>query len=152
MRRLIILTLVFIMAEQALATSTFSIDQVTISPANPTSLDTITIDANGWVNFGGWSFDHSSFTANDTDLTLDFYFDVPDTVYWVFTQWDESKQIGTLSANDYDLTVNTYSITSSGTGLENTYTTSFTVATPEPMTICLLGLGAVMLRKTQKRK
>jgi hypothetical protein len=145
MRRLIILTLVFIMAEQTLAT--FSIDNVTINPANPTSLDTITIDANGWVNFGGWTFDHSSFTANDTDLTLDFYFDVPDTVYWVFTPWDESKQIGTLSANDYDLTVHTYSISSSGTALEDTYTTSFTVATPEPMTIFLLGLGAVMMRR-----
>jgi hypothetical protein len=145
MRRLIILTLVFIMTEQTLAT--FSIDQVTISPANPTSLDIITIDANGWVNFGGWTFDHSSFTANDTNLTLDFYFDVPDIVLWVITSWDQSKQIGTLSANDYDLTVHTYSITSSGTGLDDTFTTSFTVATPEPMTICLLGLGAVMMRR-----
>jgi hypothetical protein len=148
MRRLIILTLVFIMAEQTLAT--FSIDQVTISPTNPTSLDIITIDANGWVNFGGWTFDHSSFTANDTDLTLDFYFDVPDIVLWVITSWDESKQIGALSANDYDLTVHTYSITSSGTALDDTFTTSFTVATPEPMTICLLGLGAVMMKRKLK--
>lgn len=148
MRRLIILTLVFIMAEQTLAT--FSIDQVTISPANPTSLDIITIEANGWVNFGSWTFDHSSFTANDKNLTLDFYFDVPDIVIWVITPWDESKQIGTLSANDYDLTVHTYSITSSGTGLDDTFTTSFTVSTPEPMTICLLGLGAVMMRRKLK--
>jgi hypothetical protein len=148
MRRLIILTLVFIMAEQTLAT--FSIDQVTISPTNPTSLDIITIDANGWVNFGGWTFDHSSFTANDTDLTLDFYFDVPDIVLWVITSWDESKQIGALSANDYDLTVHTYSITSSGTALDDTFATSFTVATPEPMTICLLGLGAVMMKRKLK--
>ena len=92
MRKLFILTLVFIMAEQVLAT--FSIDQVTISPASPTSLDTITIDANGPVNFGGWTFDHSSFTANDKNLTLDFYFDVPEYVFWIVTPWDESKQIG----------------------------------------------------------
>jgi hypothetical protein len=97
MRRLIILTLVFIMAEQTLAT--FSIDHVTISPDDPTSLDIITIDANGGVNFGGWTFDHSSFTTNDTNLTLDFYFDVPDIVIWVMTTWDESKQIGALSAD-----------------------------------------------------
>jgi hypothetical protein len=139
MRKLFILTLVFIMAEQVLAT--FSIDQVTISPASPTSSDTITIEADGLVNFGGWTFDHSSFTANDKNLTLDFYFDVPEYVFWIVTPWDESKQIGTLSADDYNLTVHTYSITSSGTGLEDTFQTSFTVA-PEPMTIALLGLGA----------
>ena len=144
MRKLFILTLVFIMAEQVLAG--FSIDQVVISPASPTSSDTITIDANGPVNFGGWTFNHSSFTANGTDLTLDFYFDVPDTVIWVMLQWDKSKQIGTLSADDYDLTVHTYSITSSGTVLDDTFTTSFTV-TPEPMTIALLGLGAAIVRK-----
>jgi hypothetical protein len=147
MRRLFILTLVFIMAEHALAT--FSIDNVTISPANPTSLDIITIDANGPVNFGGWTFDHSNFTANDKNLTLDFYFDVPDNVYWIMTTWDQSKQIGTLSANDYDLTVNTYSITSSGTGLDDTFQTSFTV-TPEPMTIVLLGLGGLSLLRKRR--
>jgi hypothetical protein len=148
MRRLLILTLVFIMAEQALAT--FSIDQVTISPANPTSLDIITIDANGGVNFGGWSFDHSSFTENNKNLTLDFYFDVPDIVYWIMTTWDQSKQIGTLSANDYNLTVHTYEITSSGTSLDDTLQTSFTVTTPEPMTIVLLGLGGLSLLRKRR--
>jgi hypothetical protein len=148
MRRLFILTLVFILAEQTLAT--FSIGNVTISPANPTSLDIITIDANGQCNFGGWTFDHSSFTANDKNLTLDFYFDVPDIVIWVITTWDQSKEIGTLSANDYDLTVHTYSITSSGTGLDDTFQTSFTVATPEPMTITLLGLGGLALLRKHK--
>ena len=146
MRRLFVLTLVFIMAGQVLAK--FSIDQVTISPANPTSSDSITIDANGVVNFGGWAFDHSNFTENNKNLTLDFYFDVPDTVYWIMTTWDESKQIGTLSANDYVLTVHTYSITSSGTNLDDTLQTSFTVATPEPMTIVLFGFGGLaLLRK-----
>ena len=147
MRKLFILTLVFIMAEQVLAT--FSIDQVTISPASPTSLDTITIDANGPVNFGGWTFDHSSFTANDKNLTLDFYFDVPDYVYWIMTTWDESKQIGTLSADDYNLTVHTYSIKSSGTGLDDTFQTSFTV-TPEPMTIVLFGLGGLAIVRKRR--
>jgi hypothetical protein len=147
MRRLFILTLVFIMAEQVLAG--FSIDQVTISPASPTSSDSITIDANGPVNFGGWTFDHSSFTANDKNLTLDFYFDVPDYVYWVMTTWDESKQIGTLSADDYNLTVHTYSIKSSGTGLDDTFQTSFTV-TPEPMTIVLFGLGGLAIVRKRR--
>ncbi len=147
MRRLFILTLVFIMAEQTLAF--FSIDQVAINPASPTSSDSITIDANGTVNFGGWTFNHSSFTANGTNLTLDFYFDVPDYVYWIMTTWDESKQIGTLSANDYTLTVHTYSITSSGTGLDDTFQTSFTV-TPEPMTIVLLGLGGLALLRKRR--
>jgi hypothetical protein len=112
-------------------------------------LDTITIDASGPVNFAGWTFDHSSFTANNKNLTLDFYFDVPVYVYWIMTTWDESKQIGTLSADDYNLTVHTYSITSSGTGLDDTFQTSFTVA-PEPMTIALLGLGAAILRKRHR--
>jgi hypothetical protein len=147
MRKLFILTLVFIMAEQVLAT--FSINKVTTSPASPTYLDAITIDANGPVNFGGWTFDHSSFTANNKNLTLDFYFHVPDIVFWVITTWYESKLIGALSADDYNLTVRTYSITSSGTVLDDTFQTSFTV-TPEPMTIALLGLGAAIIRKRRR--
>jgi hypothetical protein len=112
-------------------------------------LDIITIDANGSVNFDGWNFDHSSFTANDKNLTLDFYFHVPDTVYMMMTTWDQSKQIGTLSADDYNLTVHTYSITSSETGLDDTFQTSFTVV-PEPMTIVLLGLGGLAIVRKRR--
>jgi hypothetical protein len=100
------------------------------------------------VEFGLWTFDHSDFTASGSDLTVDIYFNVPDTVIWIITSWDHSKQIGTLSAGDYDLTVNTYSIESSGTVLDDTFEMSFTVI-PEPLTVALLGMGCLSARKEQ---
>lgn len=147
MKKLCILILVLGLAKPIPAF--FDIEDVSVTPSSPSPSDVITVYSQGQVEFGLWTFDHSDFTANGSDLTVDIYFNVPDTVIWIITSWDHSKQIGTLSAGDYDLTVNTYSIESSGIQLDDTVEISFTVV-PEPAALTLLMLGGMIMAGSKR--
>ena len=131
------------------------IDDVTISPSAPTILDLIDIDVDGTENSGGVEIILNDFTINNTQLTLDL--DVRMGNLTVMTPWSYTyEDVGPLGVGDYDLDViaNFYVFDMTGggfiyLGIQTDYS-SFEVTVPEPATICLLGIGALALRRKHR--
>ncbi|MHC4466022.1 MAG: PEP-CTERM sorting domain-containing protein [Planctomycetota bacterium] len=121
------------------------IDDVDITPQEPTMLDLININVSGGASGGGSYVEHSEFSQSGTSLQLDLFVDVGDTT--IPSTWSHLEQIGPFSAETYGLTVNVFEY-QDGT-FKDTYTQDI-VITPEPSTIGLLGLGALALTKRKK--
>jgi hypothetical protein len=114
-----------------------------VLPEEPTPVEVITIFASGGLADFDTPFDHSEFSIAQQSLQLDLFFGVG--FHPAIGDWAHSEEIGTLPAETYSLTVRTFE---PGFGLNDTYTTSFTVV-PEPTTILLFALGVIGLRITR---
>jgi len=140
----ICVTIVLLMGQSASAS--VSISGVSIIPPDPTPSNRITIDVWGMSSYNFAGLDMTQFTAVNHDLKLDIY--CAEGSLPIFDNWSHSERVGRFSAGSYELTVRAYSADKPSYEyvLNDTYQTSFTVI-PEPTTILLLGLGAVMLRR-----
>jgi hypothetical protein len=126
------------------------IEDVHTEPNQPTDVDIITIVASGKAGAGPVWIDDSVFRMEDTSLELDIFFTLG--FYGMITPWTYSEIIGTLPANDYDLTVRGYNYDELAGNyfLSDTYLTGFTVV-PEPATLLLLTMGAVWIRAGKRK-
>jgi len=115
---------------------------VDIVPEVPTLTDVITIVTFGQEGSGPVAIDGSDFLINGTSLELDIYLNVGFST--VVTPWSHPEDIGTLPAGMYDLTVRTF-VLPEITEIADTYSVTFDVV-PEPATVCLFGLGGLILR------
>ncbi len=124
-----------------------SIDDVQISPDNPSIYDIITIETEGSIPGGGIAFDESIFAQDAYALQLDLYF-TAQTGTQIPKPWFHNEEIGILSQGSYDLSVQSYRRISDMTDyiLQDTYSTNFEVI-PEPASILLLLAGMPLLKK-----
>ena len=121
-------------------TTQAEITDVFIFPEEPIEIDPITISVFG-VEPYNISITDTIFTVNETFLDLDIYFELGNLT--VVTPWSHSEDIGFLGVGIYELTVNT--INELEPEFNDSYYTTFEV-TPEPATILLFGLGAIVFR------
>ena len=142
---LMVFAVLLVFAFQALAG--IGIDSVTVIPSQPSDIDLITFNIAGGASYSPSWVTYDLFSQNGTSLQLDLYVN-----YGFFTSpstWDYSKQIQPLVPATYSLEVRAFDnqVGSPFYGtLRDTYNIDFTV-TPEPATICLLGLGVLLVRK-----
>lgn len=138
-----VITLTIIMCFSTSVNAT--ITDVSIVPSLPTPLDVISIDISGEESTGDVSVAGTDFRQDGVLLELDIFLDVG--VFQVVTPWSHTENIGTLPVGRYDLTVRTLE-----DGIETyTYPTSFEVV-PEPTTILLLGIGAIVIRRGNRAR
>lgn len=126
--------------------NTVWISDVTITPEPPIELSKITIDVSGQASNGGASVVGNMFTQNGTSLQIDLQIDMGITA--VISEWGYSIDIPSLPADSYTLTV-----TANGSGYfgGDTRSVNFTVV-PEPATLLLLGIGAMVIRKNRRKR
>ena len=108
-------------------------------PAFPSDILTVGVAGDLWAT--NHIVENTNFSQTDNILTLDMYWGIEGfgmPVVLPYTYWEP---IGVFSSGDYILNVNSYFWGNYDFG-----TTSFTVI-PEPTTLLLLGLGAVMVRR-----
>jgi hypothetical protein len=127
-----------------------NIIDVNVIPQQPSTADAITFYISGvasqrpsWVDPN-----YDQFTQDGTSLELDLHVHVgyfTETSYWTY-----SKEIGTLPAETYQLTVRAFD---SRYPLDDPYiyTKEFTV-TPEPSTLIFFGLALPVFRIFMRRK
>ncbi len=143
---LIIFAILLIFACQASA-KTFDILSVSVVPTQPLDTESITFNISGWASRMPSWVDYDLFSQNGTSLQLDLYVNQDISTY--ASNWDYSKQIQPLVPGIYSLEVRAFDHWTGspwyGT-VQDTYTVDFTV-TPEPATIFLLGVGAILTRK-----
>ena len=141
-----VLTIVFLVHSMNSFCAAVSINNVQISPDNPSIYDIITIETDGSIPGGGIALDESVFTQDEYALQLDLYY--IDTFGPHIPQpWFHDEEIGVLPLGSYDLSVQVY--WKSGTAdytLHDSYSTNFEVI-PEPLTLSLLTLGSLFIRK-----
>ena len=124
-----------------------TINNVQISPDNPSIYDIITIETDGSIPGGGIALDESVFTQDEYALQLDLYY--TDTFGPHIPQpWFHDEEIGILSQGSYDLSVQVYwRVTATADYfLHDAYSTNFEVV-PEPATLLLLLAGVPVLKK-----
>jgi len=124
--------------DSAKAQMRVTLSDVHISPTEPEPVDVITVFASGGLAYFDIPFDHSEFSINQQSLQLDLYFG--NGYSPAIGDWSHSEEIGMLPAETYTLTVRTFEPRH---GLNDTYTTSFTVVVPEPTTVLLLAVGII---------
>jgi len=108
-----------------------NIDDVSVTPSEPTTLDYIVIDASGWSGNNRFVIDYSVFSQTGNLLQLDIFWWQQSPLNPVVTPWEHSAGIGVLPADTYDLSVRTININTEWV-VSDTYTTSFDVV-PEPV-------------------
>jgi hypothetical protein len=123
------------------------ITDVHTDPTVPTDLEVITIIVSGLEGSHAVVITDSNFQREDTSLELNIY--ITQGYYAKITPWSYSEVIGTLPANEYDLTVSAH-YTGAHIGTD-TYLTSLTVV-PEPATLLLLTMGAIWIRAGKRKK
>jgi len=119
-----------------------NITNVDVIPSQPLNTDLITFSISGWAgNKPSW-VDHDLFSQTGTSLRLDLY--VAMGTMTADSTWTYSKEIQPLPIGTYSLEVRAFD--NYYDTLEDTYNGGFTVV-PEPATVLLLGLGAILARK-----
>ncbi|MCK5581435.1 MAG: PEP-CTERM sorting domain-containing protein [Candidatus Omnitrophica bacterium] len=117
------------------------IDDVQVTPENPTISDSIEINVFATLPYGEVPYSTEVIIYDnkvDLDITFGGY-GLP-----AVTSWHHTENIGTLDIGTYDLVVTTSDTTKPG--WDDTYSTSFEVV-PEPATLLLFGLGGILIRK-----
>jgi hypothetical protein len=145
-RGLIILVILLILASQASAET--GITNVSISPASPGVTDQISILVSGLEGSGGVLITDTDFSVIGNTLSLDIYLYLGPSD--VGTPWSYTETVGTLSEGTYNLTVQRFLPSYYPPPIVDSYSMSFGV-TPEPATIVLLGVGAILARKKSVR-
>ncbi len=145
---LLIAVLLLAGVNRCYGTSLVIID-VNIIPQQPSTADAITFYISGVAAQRPSQVDpnYDQFTQNGTSLELDLLVHVGYMDEMSF--WTYSKEIGTLSAETYTLTVKAFRYLSSEDPY--IYTKEFTV-TPEPGTLIFLTLGLPVFRIFMRRK
>ncbi|MHC4132357.1 MAG: PEP-CTERM sorting domain-containing protein [Planctomycetota bacterium] len=123
------------------------IDDVDITPQEPTIMNIININVSGGASSGGSYVEHSEFSQSGTSLQLDLFVDVGDLT--IPSTWSHLEQVGPFTAETYGLTVNVFEY-QDGT-FKDTYTEDI-VITPEPASILLLLTGVIGIRKLRHKK
>jgi len=140
------LAIIMCFSTSAAATSVW-LDSVNVIPGQPLDTDLITFNISGQASGSPSEVEYDVFSQNGTSLQLDLYVNIG--VFAAISDWDHSKQIQPLAANDYTLEVRAFDYQLDT--LQDTYTVDFTV-TPEPATLVLLTLGLPLLRAFSRRK
>ncbi len=122
------------------------ISSVTVFPESPfpSAIVTVRVDGDLWAT--NVFIEQTNFSQTDNILTLDMYWGFEGIglpVVLPYTYWEP---IGMFANGEYILNVNSFFWGNYDFG-----TTSFTVI-PEPTTLLLLGLGAVMVRRKRSFK
>lgn len=113
-----------------------------IIPANPDISSDISIKVTGFEAVGA-SITKSEFTMSGNSLSLDLY--ITYGMLQVITDWDFTEEVGTLPVGEYSVCVSlspdmdpTVPVQRLGTCFE---------VVPEPMTLSLLALGGLLIRR-----
>lgn len=124
-----------------------TIDDVQISPDNPSIYDTLTIETQGSISGGTLFFDESLFAKDEFALQLNLYF-TGGSGPQIPQPWFHDEGIGNLPQGSYDLSVQAYwRVTDTADYfLHDDYSTNFEVV-PEPFTLSFLALGLAFIRK-----
>lgn len=123
------------------------IEDVDITPLVPTMLDIINIDVLGGASLSGSQVEYSEFSQNGTALQLDLFVDVG--ILTIPSTWSHLEQVGPFDAESYSLTVRAFEY-QDGT-LKDTYTRDFVVI-PEPSSVFLFALGALIIQRRKLRR
>lgn len=123
------------------------IENVDITPPEPTILDIINIDVLGSASGSGSQVEYSEFSQDGTSLQLDLFVNVGDLT--IPSTWTHLEQLGPFGAESYSLTVRAFEY-QDGT-FKDTYTTDFVVI-PEPISFLLFGPGLLIVRTFSRRK
>ena len=124
-----------------------TINNVQISPDNPSINDIITIETDGTIPGSGIALDESVFTQDEYALQLDLYY--TDTFGpQVPHSWFHDEEIGILPQGSYDLSVQAYWRLTDTVDyfLHDSYSTNFEVV-PEPTSVLLLLVGVPVMRR-----
>ena len=124
------------------------IENVDITPPEPTILDIINIDVLGSASGSGSQVEYSEFTQDGTSLQLDLFVDVGDLL--VISDWTYLEQLGPFDAESYSLTVRAFEY-QDGTFKDAYPAVEFTVV-PEPTTLVLFGLGGLFMKNFINQK
>ena len=148
-REIIIIIAAMVLANSASGSPIqIHIENVEITPPEPTILDIINIDVLGSASGSGSQVEYSEFSQDGTSLQLDLFVDVGDLT--VPSTWTHLEQLGPFDAESYSLTVRACEY-HDGTYKDTYPAVEFTVV-PEPTTIALLGLGLLIVRPLSRRK
>jgi hypothetical protein len=123
-----------------------TINDVSISPTTPTSLDSITILVSGEEGTYPAEITNTDFFVNGNSLTLDIYLYIGP--FDAVSFWSCTEIIGTLPADTYNLTVWRFLPSYYPPSTISSYSTSFEVV-PEPATLLLMVSGLLLLRKNK---
>jgi hypothetical protein len=121
-----------------------SLAYIAIDPLQPTTSDIIRLSSGGYTSNNFLGIDYTNFLAQGNNLQWDIYYSMGSMA--IINNWNSSQTIGTLSPGPYDLTVRVFASQGIGYSLDGTEHEAFNVV-PEPVTLVLLFLGGVMLRK-----
>jgi len=144
---LLALALCYVCCLRVPAAKGITIEDVQITPDEPTPYHIITIDVSGWVGYTGPQVEYTEFSSVDTSLQLDMFFLVGDLP--AVTPWSYSEDISALDVGSYTLTVRAFEWPYTEVG--DTYVTSFDVV-PEPATLLLLASGIMGIRVCRHRR
>ena len=148
-RKIVIIIAAMVLANSASGSPIqIHIENVDITPPEPTILDIINIDVLGSASGSGSQVEYSEFSQDGTSLQLDLFVDVGDLT--VPSTWTHLEQLGPFDAGSYSLTVRAFEY-QDGTYKDTYPAVEFTVV-PEPATIALLGLGLLVVRPVSKRR
>ncbi len=127
-----------------------SIIDVNVIPQQPSTADAITFYISGWASQRPSQVDanQDQFSQDGTSLELDLLVHVG--YFTEISYWTYSKEIGTLPAETYQLTVRAFD-SRFPTNDPYVYTKQFTV-TPEPATIVFITAGLPVFRIFMRRK
>lgn len=150
MKRTIILALLVYLSAASLGSVV--ITDITVTPQNPTIVDNIFVSVDGGIGYiDDIEMTGHNFQIDGATIYFDIYFldssqggiSLPIT-----GDWNVTEPIGLLQANTYSVVSRAWlaDIESPVYDLKDSYSTDFTVI-PEPMTLSLLALGGLLIRK-----